>query len=191
MAVEVKNLPANAGDIKDTGSNPGSGRSPGEGNGNPLQYPFLENPMDRGAWWATVYGITELDLTETTEHAHILWCLTNISKGTQPKPIFCYLHSKSAHPITFPISVSGPNPWSHPWLLFLPLHTQFTSKSYQHYCQNRCRIQIILTTTLVATLLHATTPSCLDGWHSLQARSPAVALNCLCLLSKLQPKWSV
>ena len=110
VAVEVKNLPVNAGDIKDTGSNPGSGRSPGEVNGNPLQYPFLENPMDRGAWWATVYGITELDLTETTEHTHILWCLTNISKGTQPKPIFFYLHSKSAHPITFPISVSGPNP---------------------------------------------------------------------------------
>ena len=110
MALEVKKLPANAGDIKDTGSNPGSGRSPGEGNGNRLQYPFLENPMDRGAWQATVHGITELDTTEETEHVHILWCLTNISKGTQPKPIFCYLNSKSAHAITFPISVSGPKP---------------------------------------------------------------------------------
>ena len=40
----------------DPGSIPGSGRSPGEGNGNPLQYPYLENPMDRGAWWATVHG---------------------------------------------------------------------------------------------------------------------------------------
>ena len=38
---------------------PGSGRSPGEGNGNPLQYPCLENPMDRGAWWATVHGATK------------------------------------------------------------------------------------------------------------------------------------
>ena len=45
----VKNPPANAGD---TGSVPGSGRSPGEGNGDPFQYSFLENPMDRGAWWA-------------------------------------------------------------------------------------------------------------------------------------------
>ena len=52
----VKNLPANAGD---SGSIPESGRSPGEGNGNPLQYSFLENSMDRGAWWATVPGITK------------------------------------------------------------------------------------------------------------------------------------
>ena len=52
----VKNLPANAGDL---GSNPGSGRSPGEGNGNPLQYSCLENPMDRGAWWAAVHGVSK------------------------------------------------------------------------------------------------------------------------------------
>ena len=43
--------------IKDTGSVPGSGRSPGKGNGIPLQCSFLENPMDRGAWWATVHGV--------------------------------------------------------------------------------------------------------------------------------------
>ena len=52
----VKNLPANAGDV---GSIPGSERSPGEGNGSPLQYSCLENSMDRGAWQATVYGITK------------------------------------------------------------------------------------------------------------------------------------
>ena len=52
----VKNLSANAGD---TGLIPGSGRSPGAGNGNPLQYSCLENPMDRRAKWATVYGVTE------------------------------------------------------------------------------------------------------------------------------------
>ena len=52
----VKNLPANAGDAKDVGLIPGSGRSPGVGNGNPLQYSCLENSMDRGAWWATVHG---------------------------------------------------------------------------------------------------------------------------------------
>ena len=49
----VKNPPANAGDAGDMGSIPGSGRSHGEGNGNPLQYSCLENPMDRGAWQAT------------------------------------------------------------------------------------------------------------------------------------------
>ena len=58
----VKNPPANA---RDEGLIPGSGRSPGEGNGNPLQYSCLENPMDRGTWWATVHGIaksqTQLD----------------------------------------------------------------------------------------------------------------------------------
>ena len=43
----------------DTSSIPGSGRSPGEGNGNPFQYSYLENPMDRGAWWATVHGVTK------------------------------------------------------------------------------------------------------------------------------------
>ena len=44
----------------DLGSLPGSGRSPGEGNGNPRQYSCLENPMDRGAWWATVHGVTRV-----------------------------------------------------------------------------------------------------------------------------------
>ena len=58
---EVKNPPANAGDV---GSIPGLGRSPGEGNGNPLQCSCLGNPMDRGAWWTTVHGVAELDMTE-------------------------------------------------------------------------------------------------------------------------------
>ena len=65
----VKNPPANTGDIRDTGSISGSGRSPGGGRGNPLQYPGLENPMDRGVWQAIVHGITESDRTEVTEHA--------------------------------------------------------------------------------------------------------------------------
>ena len=60
----VKNPPANAGDIREVGSIPGLGRSPGEGNGNPLQYSCPENSMDGGAWWATAHGVTELDMTE-------------------------------------------------------------------------------------------------------------------------------
>ena len=64
MALAVKNLPANAGDIRDLGSIPALGRSPGEGNDNPLRYPCLENPMDRGAWQATVRGVAESDITE-------------------------------------------------------------------------------------------------------------------------------
>ena len=55
----VKNLPDNAGDIRDMGSVPGLGRSPGGGHGNPLQNSCLENPMDRGAWWATVHWVTK------------------------------------------------------------------------------------------------------------------------------------
>ena len=55
----AKNLPADAGDKGDVGSIPGSGRSPGEGNGNPLQYSCLENATDRGAWQATVHRVTK------------------------------------------------------------------------------------------------------------------------------------
>ena len=60
----AKNLPANAGDVRDVGSIPRLGRSPGEGNGYPLQYSGLEDSMDRGAWRATVHGVTESDKTE-------------------------------------------------------------------------------------------------------------------------------
>ena len=51
---------ASARNVGDLGLIPGSGRSPGEGNGNPLQYSCLENSMDRGAWWATVHGVTKI-----------------------------------------------------------------------------------------------------------------------------------
>ena len=59
----VKNLPANEGDTGDVGSSPGLGRSPGGGNGNPLQYCCLRNPMDKGAWQTTVLRVAELDTT--------------------------------------------------------------------------------------------------------------------------------
>jgi len=55
----IKNLPTNAGDTGDEVSIPGLGRSPGEGNGNPLQYSCLGNPMDKGAWWATVHRVAK------------------------------------------------------------------------------------------------------------------------------------
>ena len=60
-ALVVKNPTANAGDIRDSSLIPRFGRSPGEGHGNPLQHSCLENPMDRGAWWATVHGVAKLD----------------------------------------------------------------------------------------------------------------------------------
>ena len=59
MVLAVKNLPVNAGDIRDLGSIPGSGRSPGGGRGNPFHYSCLENPMNRGGWWATFQRVTK------------------------------------------------------------------------------------------------------------------------------------
>ena len=66
MVLVVKNLPASAGELRERGSIPGLGRSPGEGHGKPLQYFCLENRMDRGAWQATAHRVTELDTTDAT-----------------------------------------------------------------------------------------------------------------------------
>ena len=59
VVLMVKNLPASAGDVRDVGSVPGSGRCPGGGHGNPLRYSYLEDPMDRGASRATVHRVTK------------------------------------------------------------------------------------------------------------------------------------
>ena len=61
----VRNPPANAGYVRDAGLIPGSGKSPGEGHGNPLQHSCLENPMDTEAWWATVLEVTQPDTKAT------------------------------------------------------------------------------------------------------------------------------
>ena len=72
MAQWLKKFTCNAGDM---GSIPGSGRSAEGGHGNPLQSSCLENPMDRGAWWATVHRVTQSDTTEVTEHTCVV-CIT-------------------------------------------------------------------------------------------------------------------
>ena len=71
MAQVVKNPPANAGDLRDVGSAPGPGRSPGEGHGNPLQYSCLENPKDREVWWAIVHRLAKswTQLKQLSTHA--------------------------------------------------------------------------------------------------------------------------
>ena len=71
MALGVENPPANAGDIRDAGSVPGWGRSPGGGHSNPFQYSSLENPTDRGAWPATVHSVAESDTTEVAEYHYM------------------------------------------------------------------------------------------------------------------------
>ena len=74
VALVVKNTPANAGDVRDAGSVPGPGRSPGEGNGNPPQYSCLENPMDTGAWRASVHRVTKSQtrLKRLNMHARVI-----------------------------------------------------------------------------------------------------------------------
>ena len=69
----AKNLPANTGDVRDSSSIPGSGRSPGVGNGNPLQYSCLGNPMDRGVWWARLHRVT-------TSRTRLKWLSMHTSK---------------------------------------------------------------------------------------------------------------
>ena len=71
VALIVKNLSASAREVKEAGLIPGSGRSPGGGHGNPLQYSCLEKPMDRGAWWATIHMVAQSDTTEVIQHARM------------------------------------------------------------------------------------------------------------------------
>ena len=74
MMLAVKNMPANAGDIRDTDSIPGLGRFPGGGNGNPFLYSCLENPMDRESWWAAAHTVTKswTQLKRPSTHLHII-----------------------------------------------------------------------------------------------------------------------
>ena len=84
----VKNLPANAGDLGDVGWIPGLGRSPGGRNGNPFQYSCLENPMDWGAWWATVHGVTK---SQTRLSSSVHTC-TDVKKSCTNSATNPYIH---------------------------------------------------------------------------------------------------
>ena len=82
----VKNPPASAGDTRDLGSTPGSGRSPAGGNGNPLQYSYLENSMDRGAWRATVHRVTK-SWTPLSAHTHTQTMLPHTHPKSQGEDV--------------------------------------------------------------------------------------------------------
>ena len=71
MALVVKNLPAREGEIRNAGSIPGSERSHGGRQGNPLQYSCLESPMDRGAWWAVVHRVAKIRTRQKQQHARM------------------------------------------------------------------------------------------------------------------------
>ena len=89
----VKNPPANVGDTGDAGLIPGLGRSPGEGNGNSLQY-CLENPMDRGAWWAIVHGVIEESDTSEQLSRHIQTSYPAPASPFHPQVLVSYAGSK-------------------------------------------------------------------------------------------------
>ena len=86
----LKNLAANVGDVRDLSLVPGLGRSLGEGNGNPVQYSCLENPMDIGAWWSTVYGVAKSRTQLSTEHTHTS-VLQLVSCTADQKTAFLFL----------------------------------------------------------------------------------------------------
>ena len=96
LVLVVKNLPADGGDRRDTGSIPGLGRSPEGGHGNPVQYSCLENPMDRGARETTDHSHKELDMTDACTHAHHLKEV-QFSSVTQSCPTLCDPIDSIAH----------------------------------------------------------------------------------------------
>ena len=94
VAQLVKNMPANAGDGRDAGLNPGSGRSPGVENGNPLQYFCLENSMDRGACWAIVHGSQRVGHNWSMQ-AHTNPIPNHLPKTLSPNTIILYVSSST------------------------------------------------------------------------------------------------
>ena len=99
MVLVVNYPPAKSEDIRDMGSIPGLGRSPGGGHGNPLQYSYLENPMDRGAWWSTVPGVVKSWTQLSDQHFHFSWKRHRTVKDPVPDfacplgrpPLFAFL----------------------------------------------------------------------------------------------------
>ena len=128
----VKNLPANAGDTRDVGLTPGSGRSPGEGNGNPLQYSCLEHSMDRRAWWATIHGAAKTQLsTHTHTHTKGGWSL--------------WLECLGRGLFSCPCSPSGTaNTAYHTWSKKLKVSSSTYSLMLNHRGHMGCGMEVVL-----------------------------------------------
>ena len=94
-ALMVKNPPANAGDVRDVGSIPGPGRSPGGGDDNPFQYPCPENPMDRGAKRATVHGVAQSETWLKRLNMHVCASLTRLYTFIGQRPCPVVLHTSN------------------------------------------------------------------------------------------------
>ena len=129
----VKNRPINAGEVRDTGFIPGSGRSPGGGKGNPLQYPCLGNPMDRGAWRATVYRVakSQIRLKQRSMPSRLM---NNKTKGRGHNSVF--LSSQGSvlpYSLSHVTSVSG-----HQCSFQVLLHTAPLSLWHSQICNNTC-----------------------------------------------------
>ena len=119
VVLVVKNLPANVGDLRDAGSLPGLGRSPEGGHSNPLQCSCLVNPMDRGAWWATVHGVAKsrTRLKQLSMHActHTLSSIFLLSSG-QTSVAVRGKQTSNAYPNHLFLVL--PNIWLPPLLIF-------------------------------------------------------------------------
>ena len=104
MALVLKNLSANVGDVRDMSPIPGSGRSPGGGHGNPLQYSCLENPIDRRVWWAIVHSVAQNQTQPKQLSMHTRWFVILESSSL-------VLSTKEGKVTFLTLSVSPQTPW--------------------------------------------------------------------------------
>ena len=168
VALEVKNLPANAGDSGDTGSIPGWGRSPGGGRGNSLQYSCLENPMDRGAWRAAVHGVTQ-GWTRLSTHMPDWWMSSNRRSG-----------SKGLRKGTGPYDLKQLMATKYRWLSrALTDHLPSPSCFWEPPCSRNTRHSGVF---LVRA--HSTSPT--TGWSRLTPHTELNPLNPSLLSSRIQ-----
>ena len=146
VVLVVKNPLANERGIKDMGSIPGSGRSPGGGHGNPLQYSYLENPMDRGAWWVTVHGVTR-------SQTRLKWLYTH----TQARNL-----CPRAHYLLFSHSVMSNASQPHGLR-----HTRFPCPPSPGRCSNSCSFSVWWHPTISSSVVPFS--SCLQSFPATES----------------------